>query len=321
LLDRRSRGVLPLVGSVLLCSTAWPALAQQPAAPASAPAAGTEEPLDPELAREVEDEELVVTAGAAPTGSVVGDIPPEITLGPREIRALGASSVAELLEALEPQIGSSRGRGGRPVTLVNGGRISDFREIRDLPPEAILRVDIHPEEVALKYGYPADQRVVNFVLRRRFRAITAEAGVRAPTQGGQEAYDLDLNQLRIGGDTRLQLDLKLNRRTALLESERDILARSSGAPFSLGGNVTATRFGEEIDPALSTQAGRSLTAVGIPSGTRSLAGFADAPATTTGEGAFRTLISPSTSATLNAILSRPLGNGVALTVNGELEAS
>jgi hypothetical protein len=38
-----------------------------------------------------------------------------------------------------------------------------FGGIRDLPTEAILRVDILPEEVSLKYGYRADQKVVNFV--------------------------------------------------------------------------------------------------------------------------------------------------------------
>ena len=92
-------------------------------------------------------EELVVVAETREQrGAVVGDIPPEIQLGPREIRALGVSSVAELLDALAPQTGSGRGRGGgRPITLVNGQRISSFSEIRDLPPEAILRVDILPE--------------------------------------------------------------------------------------------------------------------------------------------------------------------------------
>ena len=157
----RRAGWALVAGSILVLSQAEMAAAQ----PASSAAP---DDVDVELAEEVEVEELVVTAaGGPPRGSVIGDIPPEITLDAREIRALGASTVAELLEALEPQIGSSRGRGGRPVTLVNGARVSSFREIRDLPPEAIQRVDILPEEVALKYGYRADQRVVNIVLRRR----------------------------------------------------------------------------------------------------------------------------------------------------------
>ncbi|MFT4936875.1 MAG: iron complex outermembrane receptor protein, partial [Pseudoalteromonas distincta] len=84
------------------------------------------------LAQEVDDygdvevEELVVS-GSRPAGSVIGDITPELTLSPQEIRAYGAASVTELLEALSPQIGSGQG-GGRPVILINGGRISGFSE-------------------------------------------------------------------------------------------------------------------------------------------------------------------------------------------------
>ena len=69
------------------------------------------------------------------------------------------------------------------MLLLNGLRISSFRELRDIPPEAIERVDILPEEVALKYGYRADQRVVNFVLRQRFRSTAARADVGAATDG------------------------------------------------------------------------------------------------------------------------------------------
>ncbi len=63
-----------------------------------------------------------------------------------------------------------------PVLLLNGQRISGFRELRDIPTEAIQRVDILPEEVALKYGYRADQKVVNIVLRPRFRSTTVQVG-------------------------------------------------------------------------------------------------------------------------------------------------
>ena len=81
-----------------------------------------------------------------------------------------------MLDAVAPQTGSARGRGGgRPILLLNGQRISGFREMRDLPPEAIERMEILPEEVALKYGYAADQRVVNIVLRRRFNSTNVEA--------------------------------------------------------------------------------------------------------------------------------------------------
>ena len=107
-------------------------------------------------------------------------------LGSRDVRATGATDITELLEALAPQIGSARGRGGeRPVLLLNGQRISSFRELRDIPTEAIERVEILPEEVALKYGYRADQRVVNFVLRERFRSTVVRLDGTTPTEGGE----------------------------------------------------------------------------------------------------------------------------------------
>jgi len=174
-------------------------------------------------------EEIVVT-GRRELGAVLGDITPELQLSAEEIRALGVSSVAELLTALGPQLGSNRGRGsGRPIVLINGVRTSGFGEVRDLPTEAILRTDILPEEVALKYGYRADQRVVNIVLRPRFRAYTGEFGARGSTDGGREGADLNGGWLRIQRDDRLQIDLKARRDEGLLESERNIVG-ASGTP-------------------------------------------------------------------------------------------
>jgi hypothetical protein len=174
-------------------------------------------------------EEIVVT-GRRELGAVLGDITPELQLSAEEIRALGVSSVAELLTALGPQLGSNRGRGsGRPIVLINGVRTSGFGEVRDLPTEAILRTDILPEEVALKYGYRADQRVVNIVLRPRFRAYTGEFGARGSTDGGREGADLNGGWLRIQRDDRLQVDLKARRDEGLLESERNVVG-ASGVP-------------------------------------------------------------------------------------------
>jgi iron complex outermembrane receptor protein len=309
-----------LLGCAALCALGGPAAAQAPARPAAQAPAPVDD-QDP-YADPAELDELVVVAARQQRGAVVGDIPPEIQLGPREIRALGASSVAELLDALSPQTGSSRGRGGgRPVMLVNGQRISSFAEVRDLPPEAIQRVDILPEEVALKYGYPANQRVVNLVLRRRFRALTTEAGVRVPTAGDRESFDATANVLRIQGDTRVQIDVKAARSTPLLESERDILRADGAAPFAVGGNVTAAELGDQIDPALSAEAGRPLTVVGIPANGLTLGAFAAAPVSTTDEGRYRTLLSGSNEASLNMVLSRPIAEGVGATVNARLEAS
>ena len=170
-----------------------PAQAQAPDSPAPPPeaAAGQAPPASTDPADDVDefgDEEAIVIPGSRPRGSVIGDIPPEDVLDSRDVRATGATSINELLEALAPQIGSAQGRGGeRPIVLLDGRKVSGFRELRDIPTEAISRVEILPEEVALKYGYRADQKVVNIVLRERFRSTAVSVAARTATEGGQMA--------------------------------------------------------------------------------------------------------------------------------------
>ena len=196
-----------LAGAALATVMTAPALAQ------------SHDPAD-----ETEVEEVVVVAGVRTLpGAVIGDIAPELSISPREIRAYGAANVSELLEALAPQLTSGQGSGGRPVVLINGGRVSGFAEVRDLPTEAIARVDILPEEVSLKYGYPAEQKVVNFVLRQRFRATLAEAAASTPTQdgGGQTAMGHG-SVLHILRGQRLMLDARVSDSSPILESDRNI---------------------------------------------------------------------------------------------------
>ncbi len=236
----------------LLGTAASPLLAQEAkppgplvAAPASTPAP-TPEPVAQADATddaddlgpgfdEDEDGETIVVTGQRQRGAVIGDIPPEVQFDRREIRALGAGSLSELLEAIAPQTRSGRGRGeGRPVILLNGRRISGFSEIRDIPPEAIVRIDVMPEEVALKYGYRADQRVVNFVLRRRFDAYTAEVQGGIATGGGRESYGAELNYLQINQAGRVNLGAEFRRAEPLFESERDIVQAEPVAGIELG---------------------------------------------------------------------------------------
>ncbi|MDB5681172.1 MAG: TonB-dependent receptor, partial [Sphingomonas bacterium] len=191
--------------------------AQTAPAPPPAPAA-TPAPQDDSSVSDEPD--IIVTGSRNLPGSVIGDIPPEQQLGPADIRSYGVSSVSDLLTELAPQ--TTSGRGGAPVVLLNGRRISSFAEIRDLPTEAIARVDILPEEVALKYGYRADQKVVNFVLRRRFRALTAEVGDKLATEGGVNTPNATLDIININRDTRLTVHTGYTQSSMLLESERDI---------------------------------------------------------------------------------------------------
>jgi hypothetical protein len=168
---------------------------------------------------DADDEEVVIT-GQKPRGSVPGDIPPEVTLNAADVRAYGVNNISDLLDQLSPQ--TTSGRGGPPVVLLNGRRISSFAEIRDLPTEAISRVEVLPEEVALKFGYTADQKVVNIVLRERFLALVGQAGATTSTAGGGTSTNPEGNYIRIRGDNRLTANLRYQGSAKLRESQRDV---------------------------------------------------------------------------------------------------
>lgn len=166
----------------------------------------------------------VVVTGRRPRGSVIGDIPPERTLSALDIRSYGAATVSELIQSLGAQVASGRSQdGGDPIVLLNGRRVSSFAEIARLPTEAIERTEILPEEVALKYGYPADRKVVNVVAFERFTSRIGQLFRAGPTEGGQSTTGGGASYLRIRDDTRYMLDADLSRSSALLESERDIV--------------------------------------------------------------------------------------------------
>ena len=132
-----------------------------------------------------------------------------------------------MLDSVASQIGSARGRsGGRPILLLNGQRISGFREMRDLPPEAIERMEILPEEVALKYGYAADQRVVNIVLRRRFNSTSAELRGKGATDGGYVSGQGDVTRLIIADGTRTSFNAHAEGNSPLYEIRARHRARS-----------------------------------------------------------------------------------------------
>ncbi|MGE5600506.1 MAG: TonB-dependent receptor, partial [Pseudomonadota bacterium] len=118
-------------------ATATDAPVATTAAEAQAPATAAQQAPATEEDIYGEEGDAIVVTGIR-RGSVVGDIPPENVLGGRDVRATGATDINELLDALAPQIGSARGRGGeRPILLLNGQRVSSFREMRDIPTEAI----------------------------------------------------------------------------------------------------------------------------------------------------------------------------------------
>lgn len=213
-------------------SLAWPAMAETEAASGSAAAAAvTEQPGEQAVTAsddgedpydEVDGDEIVVTAPRL-AGQLDTEIKAEAELDEAAIASYGVSNVSELLDALAPQTRSGRGRGsGRPIILVNGRRIGGFGEVRNLPPEAIAKVEVFPEEVALQYGYSADERVVNLVLKPNFRQIAVEAEGGIPTQGGLFKSEIQPSFLAIGENGRLNVNAGWEHATMLRESERNL---------------------------------------------------------------------------------------------------
>lgn len=241
------------------------ASAQDVAAPAPTPAPAPA----PAATDEISDNEILVIAETL-HGSVQADVPPVLELNEADIAAYGSGSIADLISALGSQV---QGGGGPPVILVNGMRISSFRELRSYPPEAIEKVEVFPEEVAQRYGYSPDQRVVNFILKRNYASREIEGTYGQPWDGGYSTQELEGTYLKLIGDSRLNVNVDWNNSSLLTESERGV--NQSVTPVVPG----------DPDPALY----RSLVADS---------------ASVRAEGNFSTRIATGTSLSVNATVER-----------------
>jgi iron complex outermembrane receptor protein len=288
--------------AVLSLAAAPPAVAQNAGTPAQAPpvsrAATADEAADAADAAHPGPtiSEVTVTAHRAVPqyGAVVGDIKPELQLGPADIQSFGVSTVSELLQELSPETRSDRGRASEaPVILLNGRRISALNEVQNIPVEAILRIDILPEEVSLKYGYTADQRVVNIVLRRRFHATTLEGQGGGPTEGGEVTGQAEADLIHIRRNDRLNLDLKYQGNSEITDQARGIVEPAPAQPYALAGNVVSPS-GVQLEPA-------------VPN--------------TTDVAPYRTLTPQSQTVTANAVLAHPLPHDINAAVNATLSAN
>lgn len=205
-----------------LLAMAAPAYAQtEPAALQSTEPGSTATTTD-EQDPAAEGHDIVVVATRL-VGQVDAPQPPIVTLNEEDIATYGASSITELISALGTQTTSGRGRGGGfPVILINGQRISSFREMRNLPPEAIRRMEVLPEEVALQFGYSPDQRVINFILKDNFSSRTVQFDYKLPTDGGFDTFSTEASLFQIAGKNRLNLTVNADDTSPLTEAERGV---------------------------------------------------------------------------------------------------
>lgn len=263
---------LPLAGSALaalaLAAMALPAAAEQAVADAETP---------------TEEADAIIVTAPRLAGSVDVAIPADLVLDAGAIESYGVSSVTDLLSALSAQTRSGRGRGdGRPVILLGGKRISGFAEIRDLPTEAIQRVEILPEDVALRYGYSADQRVINFILKPGFSAITVEGDIGGPTAGGRTDYEAELALIRIAQNGRLNLNADYARSDAILENERSIVPEGADetAYRTLAPKTQDLKLNAVLSRTLGKSVGATISVQHDRVDTQSLFGLTDGSITT-----------------------------------------
>ncbi|MCD2323481.1 TonB-dependent receptor [Sphingomonas sp. IC-56] len=203
-------------------------------------------------------EEEVIILGTR--GSAVTDIAPLLTLDENNVAALGASTMDELLRAIQGSTLSADG--SPPVFLLNAQRVSGYEEIGTLPPEAIERVEVLPELAALKFGYPPTQRVVNFVTKRVFDQLDLRGALGSTTRWGSLSQKGNVGLTRLRGDSRTSLTLEVRHADALLQSDRDLLP-DPDVPFDALGNILG-QSGGEVDPALSAAAGVPVTIAPVP---------------------------------------------------------
>jgi hypothetical protein len=187
-----------MASAAMLFAHKAPLLAQTPAPAALAP-------------------EITVTA---PRGLTIGGIAPLLELSPSELESYGADTLSDLVDALKPLTRSSRSA-GVPVVLING-HLAGQTEFANLPSDAIERVEVLPEMVALQYGFSENQRVLNFVLREHYRAVPTRVSESGATEGGDRTTQADASLVRLEDEARVTVLGSLSDSAKLLESDRGI---------------------------------------------------------------------------------------------------
>jgi hypothetical protein len=163
------------------------------------------------------DPEVTVTA---PRGLTIGGIAPLLELSPTELASYGVDTLSDLVDALKPLTRSSRSD-QMPVVLING-HLAGPVEFTNLPSEAVERVEVLPETVALQYGFSENQRVLNFVLREHYRAVPTRLSESGATEGGDRTTAVDASAVRLEDEARVSLLGSFWNNAKLLESDRGI---------------------------------------------------------------------------------------------------
>ncbi|WP_010183455.1 hypothetical protein [Sphingomonas sp. PAMC 26605] len=230
----------------------------------------------------------IIVHGRHVRGSAVGSIEPIAVLDENALKGLGVTTIKDVLARLKGIATSAAG--GEPALLLNGRRVSGVEDLYSLPFEAIERTEILSEQDAARLGFPSTVRVMNFITKKHFRALSVQGTAGTTTEGGGGTHYAELNATRINDGRRLSLTGSYTHQDNILQSSRSILP-DPAVPFALQGNVTRIGGGS-IDPALDALAGRAVTIAAVPpdaQARRNLSSYAAAGQAITDIGPYRTL--------------------------------
>lgn len=261
----------------------------------------------------------VTVIGKRIPGSVIGAVAPVAVLDAQALEALGATSLSDLLKKVKSLTSSSSG--GEPVMLLNGRRVSGFSEFQSLPWEAMEKVEVLPEQEAARFGYPPTVRVMNFITKKKFRAVTVQLLPGVTTEGGGGTSYSEVTSARIDGPRRLTFNVSHLRQDPVFQNQRDIVPDPETL-FATTGNVTGVN-GASLDPRLDALAGRNVTLAGVPidpAARGTLAAYANSPAGVTDLGPYRTLQSLSDTIHSEVGLASPLTKSVSGSLMVSMEA-
>ncbi|QIQ86697.1 hypothetical protein [Erythrobacter sp.] len=258
--------------AVLASSAAWLALCAMPlgAQEAGEGSESAEAPAPAPQEAEEQDSsgggEIIVRAQRL-RGQLDVEQAPLLELDEEAIASEGVASISDLIQQIQARTGSARGRGGggRPVVLVNGIRVGSFREFAQYPPEALARVEVFPEEVAQRFGFPPDRRVINLILKDNYDNAEVELEFEGPSRGGYLQTEQELGYLRIADGGRINANFTARDRSLLTEAERGII-QTPGSTSDLAGDPDQAEFRSLLADTRSLDANLSYAKAFIDTG-------------------------------------------------------
>ncbi len=311
-----------LLAGIACLIVQWPARgADEPGSQTAQPASPeTESPAVAQADTEGLDQlEEVIIYGT--NGKLVAGLQPESEVDAAGIAAYGANTVGDLLSQVAPDVdGSEQG----PVILINGKPANGIRSVNDLPPEAIRKLQVLPPQAAGAIGESPTRRVINVVLKPQLRQGTGNLTVRGATAGQGFGGNTNVSMLQLNGNNIRNLSVYASRTEPLLEAHRGIVNQPAGLPYDLIGNVLPwPSGGGEIDPGLSSLAGRTVTVAGVPEGNTdpALADFVQFAnlANVSDMGRYRTLVSEQNNYGINGNTGMSLPHNSSLNLNMYVE--